>query len=98
MSENKSICLRPVVVTTAHRGVFVGYTADPADAEIVRLERGRMVVYWSESTRGVVGLAAQGPGAGSRVSPPATIALRNVTSVIEATEAASAAWEEEPWS
>jgi hypothetical protein len=95
MSENSE--LRPVVVTTAHRGVFVGYTTDPSDAEIVRLERGRMIVYWPESTRSVVGLAVRGPGAGSRVSPPATITLRNVTSVIEATVAASEAWEEEPW-
>ena len=95
MSENSE--LRPVVVTTAHRGVFVGYTTDPSDAEIVRLERGRMVVYWSESTRGVVGLAAKGPGAGSRVSPPATISLRNITSVIEAREQAAEAWEKEPW-
>lgn len=96
MSENSE--LRPVVVTTAHRGVFVGYTTDPADAEIVRLERGRMIIYWSRSTRGVVGLAAQGPAAGSRVSPPATISLRNITSVIEATEEAAKAWEQEPWS
>lgn len=96
MSEKSE--LRPVVVTTAHRGVFVGYTTDPSDAEIVRLERGRMVVYWSQATRGAVGLAVKGPGAGSRVSPPATITLRNVTSVIEASEAAAVAWEEEPWS
>ena len=95
MSENSE--LRPVVVTTAHRGVFVGYTTDPSDAEIVRLERGRMIVYWPESTRGVVGLAVRGPGAGSRVSPPATITLRNVTSVIEASAAAAEQWEQEPW-
>lgn len=95
MSENSEP--RPVVVTTAHRGVFVGYTTDPSDAAIVRLERGRMVLYWPESTRGVVGLAAKGPGAGSRVSPPATISIRNITSVIEATEEAAKAWEEGPW-
>lgn len=95
MSENSEP--RPVVVTTAHRGVFVGYTTDPVGAEIVRLERGRMVVYWPESTRGVVGLAAKGPGSGSRVSPPATISLRNITSVIEASQQAAEAWEKEPW-
>lgn len=95
MSENSEA--RPVVVTTAHRGVFVGYTTDPSDAAIVRLERGRMVIYWPSSTRGLLGLAAKGPGAGSRVSPPATITLRDITSVIEATEAAAEAWEQEPW-
>lgn len=96
MSENNKA--RPVVVTTAHRGVFVGYTTDPSDAEVIRLERGRMVVYWPESSRGVVGLAARGPRPGSRVSPAVQrITLRNITSVIDATVAAAEAWEEEPW-
>lgn len=89
---------RPVVVTTQHRGVFVGYTADPTDAEIVTLERGRMIVYWPAEVHGVLGLATRGPVKGSRVSPAVkSIALRNVTSVIEATAEAAEQWEKELW-
>jgi hypothetical protein len=90
---------RAVVVTTQHRGVFVGYTTDADDSEIVRLTRARMVVYYSRETRSVVGLASSGPGAGSRVSHPVPrIALRNITAVIDATPEAAAAWERGPWS
>lgn len=89
---------RPVVVTTAHRGVFVGYTADPPCAEIVTLERGRMIVYWPPEVHGVLGLAVRGPVEGSRVSPAVkSIALRNVTAIIEASPAAAKQWEKEPW-
>lgn len=96
MSECK---FRPVVVTTAHRGVFVGYTSDPADSEVVTLSRGRMVVYWPAEVRSVLGLAVRGPLAGSRVSPAVrSITLRGVTAVIDASDEAVAQWEQEPWS
>jgi len=89
---------RPVVVTTQHRGVFVGYTADPPGAEIVTLERGRMIVYWPTDVHGVLGLATHGPLQGSRVSPAVkSITLRNVTAIIEASPAAAEQWEKEPW-
>lgn len=35
---------RAVLVTTAHRGVFVGQTADPDTAETITLTKARMVV------------------------------------------------------
>lgn len=96
MSESN---YRPVVVTTAHRGVFVGYTSDPPDAEVITLLRGRMVVYWPSEVHGVLGLAVRGPLEGSRVSSAVrSITLRNVTAVIEATDEAATQWEQEPWS
>jgi len=89
---------RPVVVTTAHRGVFVGYTTD-AESETITLVRARMVVYYSSDTRSVLGIATRGPQRGSRVSPAVPkLVLRNVTAVADATTEAAAAWELEPWS
>lgn len=90
---------RAVVVTTAHRGVFVGYTTDAADADVITLRRARMVVYYDSSCRGVLGVGSRGVGSGSRVSPAVpSITLRAVTAVWDATEQAAAAWEAEPWS
>lgn len=88
----------PLVVSTEHRGVFFGY-GEPSDADTIRLENARMVVYWSEETRGFTGLASTGPADGSRVGPPApAITLRGVVSVMECSPEATARWESGPWS
>jgi len=87
---------RPVIVTTAHRGVFFGYATD-TDGETVALKRSRLCVYWSADCRGFMGLAANGPTASCRIGPPADIALRNITAVMEVTPEAVEKWEAEPW-
>lgn len=87
---------RPVVVTTAHRGVFFGY-ADDTTGETITLANARLCLYWSSDVKGFMGLAATGPSASCRVGPRATITVRNITSVLEATTAATAAWEGAPW-
>jgi hypothetical protein len=90
--------MQPLVVTTAHRGVFFGY-GEPSDGSTIRLERARMCVYWPKETRGVVGLASDGPKRGSKVGPAApAITLRDVTAVMEVSEEAAQAWEKGPWS
>ncbi len=95
----KKLVERAVVVSTANRGIFVGYTTDAAGADVVRLVRARMIVYYTAETRGFMGIASRGVGKGSRVSPAVpAITLRNVTAVVDASEAAVAAWEAEPWS
>lgn len=100
MAASKKSVERPVVVTTAHRGVFVGYTADRSDdPETIELVRAHMIVYWAAGNRGILGIAAKGPVNGSRVSPQVTrIILRNVTAVMDATDEAAKAWEAMPWS
>ena len=86
-----------LVVTTSHRGVFFGY-GTPSDAATIRLEKPRMVVYWSADVRSVVGLAATGPSNGCKVGPAASaITLRDVTSVIECTGEAAKKFEEIKW-
>jgi hypothetical protein len=87
---------RPVLVTTAHRGVFFGYAHDTA-GETIALQKARLCVYWSSDCKGFMGLAAGGPTAGCRIGPPADITLRNITAVVEVSPAAVAAWEAAPW-
>lgn len=51
---------RPVLVTTAHRGVFFGYAAK-TDGDQIELKKARLCVYWSRDMKGFMGLAANGP-------------------------------------
>jgi hypothetical protein len=87
---------RPVLVTTAHRGVFFGY-ADDTDGDTIALKKARLCVYWSADVKGFMGLASSGPTAKCRIGPPADITLRAVTAVAEVTPAAVEAWERAPW-
>jgi hypothetical protein len=82
---------RPVVVTTAHKGVFFGYAED-TDGDQIKLSRARLAIYWSADVQGFMGLASQGPTAGCRIGPPATITLRDITSVLEVTPEAEEKW------
>lgn len=87
---------RPVLVTTAHRGVFFGFATE-TDGDTIELKRARNCVYWSSDVQGFMGLAANGPTSGCRIGPPADIELRNITSVVEVTPGATAKWERAKW-
>lgn len=87
---------RPVVVTTAHRGVFFGYATE-TDGPTIRLDRARLCVYWSADVKGFMGLAAYGPSRECRIGPPADITLREITSVVEVAPDAVSKWENHPW-
>jgi hypothetical protein len=87
---------RPVIVTTAHRGIFYGWATD-TDGDRIALKRARLCLYWSRDVKGFMGLASSGPTAGCRIGPPADITLRNVTAVLEVTPDAAKAWEAAPW-
>ena len=92
MSEKKS--LLPLLVTTAHKGVFFGY-GSPSDKETIILKQARICVYWATDVKSFMGLASVGPIGQSRVSPSVpSITLRDVTSVTHCTAAAAAKWEE----
>lgn len=89
--------LTPLVVTTAHRGVFFGY-GKPTTEAIIRIEKARMCVYWSADVKSVLGLASNGPSNSCKVGPAVpAITLRDVTSIMECSEAATAKWEGGPW-
>ena len=89
--------LKPLVVTTEHKGVFFGYGI-PSEAPTIRLEKVQMCIYWPAENKGVVGLASEGPLKGSRVGPAApSIILRDVTAVMEVTPEAEKRWLSQPW-
>jgi len=95
-TKTKPATERAVLVTTAHRGVFFGY-ATKTDGETIELKRARLCVYWSADVRGFMGLASGGPTKSCKIGRAADIELRNVTAVLEVTEAAAKAWEASPW-
>lgn len=88
---------RAVIVTTAHRGVFFGYS-DATDGDTISLKRARLCVYWSADVKGFMGLASGGPTKSCRIGPAADITLRNITGVVEVSDGAVKAWESAPWS
>jgi hypothetical protein len=88
---------RAVLVTTAHKGVFFGYTTETSGPTI-KLKRARNCVYWPPSNQGFMGLAEHGPKDGARIGPRADIELRNITSVSEVTPEAVKRWEDFLWS
>lgn len=86
--------LKPVLVTTAHKGVFAGLVPEDADlsAKTLALKDARMAIYWG-TTRGVMELAHTGPTPSSRISLPADIpVLHDVTAVFAITPEAWAKW------
>ena len=85
--------LRPVLVTTANRGVFFGY-ATKTDGQTIKLANARNCLYWDRKCGGFMGLAANGPIADSRVGAKADIEIRNITSVTEVTAVAAKVWDE----
>lgn len=95
MKQNKTA----IVVTTEHKGVFFGYGDAALSADkTITITQARMCVHWSESIRGVLGLAATGPDKNCRITPAVpSISLNGVTSVMECSEAAAKAWEVGPW-
>lgn len=86
--------LKPILVTTAHRGVFAGLVPVDADlsAKTLALKDARMAIYWG-TTKGVLELAETGPTGKSRISAKADIpVLHDVTAVFEVSDAAWAKW------
>ncbi len=85
----------PVLVTTAHRGVFFGF-ADPSQVESkekIRLTGARNCIFWSKVIGGFLGLAAAGPNADCRIGATvASVLLHDITSVTECSPEAVAAW------
>jgi hypothetical protein len=94
---------RAVVVFTARRGVFFGYTSETSDAIIARttatFQRCRMCTYWSAATKGALGLASIGPQAGSKIGPQVPqFTAESITGIAACSAEAVKVWEAAPWS
>jgi len=88
---------KPVVVTTAHKGVFFGLLEEE-EGKVITLSEARCCIYWPPEVKGFVGLAVTGPLHGSRVGPAAPrLKLHDVTAVLDCTEEAVERWRAEPW-
>lgn len=88
---------QPLVVTTAHRGVFFGY-GKVTEKKTVRLTEAQMCVYWSADVKSVLGLASTGPSRNCKIGPAVPgLTLQGVTSIMECSEEAEKAWREKPW-
>lgn len=92
--------MKGVLVTTVHKGVFFGYTDKEWEGQkLFDLKNARMVLYWPAETHGVLGLAANGPNDGCRISPRAPLlTLSDITSVALCAEEAVKRFEDAPWS
>ena len=86
--------MKPILVTTKHRGVFAGLVPNDQDmdARTMALEEARMAIYWG-TTGGVAQLAATGPTGKSKIGAAANIpALHDITAVWDIAEEAWKAW------
>lgn len=87
---------RAVLVTTAHKGVFFGWSS-VTEGSTIKLRAGRCCVYWSSDLHGFMGLAATGPNGNCKIGPAADIEVRDITAVVEVSPAAAAKWESAKW-
>lgn len=87
--------MKPVLITTEHRGVFAGLLEDDQDitAKSMPLKSARMAIYWG-TTKGVMQLCHTGPTEKSRISAPADIpVLHDITAVFDITPEAWEKWQ-----
>lgn len=86
--------MKPVLITTTHRGVFAGLIPDDQDlsAKAMPLKDARMAIYWG-TDKGVMQLCETGPTNNSRISAPADIPmLHDITAVFTITPGAWDKW------
>lgn len=90
---------KSVVVTTENIGVFFGTLVEiDTKNKSCGLSDARVCIYWSEDVHGFIGLAANGPTEGCRISAAAPYQhLERYTSITLCSDAATSAWEAEPW-
>jgi hypothetical protein len=87
-----SMSNKPVLVTTAHRGVFFGLL-ESRDGNSVILVDARCAIRWS-TTGGFLELAQVGPNKNSKIGATAPrIELFDVTSISDVTEEAAQKWQ-----
>lgn len=87
--------MKPVLITTVHRGVFAGLIPVDQDlsAKAMPLKEAKMAIYWG-TTKGVMELCETGPTGKSKISAPADIPmLHDITAVFAISDEAWAKWQ-----
>ena len=85
----------PVLITTKHRGVFFGWSDEPAETvgKTIILHGCRNCIYWSADVGGFLGLAEIGPTNGCRIGRQTSrVRLHDVTSAAKVSEEGAKAW------
>ena len=86
--------MKPVLITTEHRGVFFGNLVGKYTKSEVTLKNARNCIYWSRDCGGFLGLAANGPTKECRIGTMVPeITLYDLTSCTPVTDKAAEAWE-----
>lgn len=86
-----------IVVLTEFKVIFCGWSSD-YNEQTVNLRDARQACYYSAETKGLLGLATNGPARGSKIGPAVTsLQCRRVVNVIECSSAAQKAWEGAKW-
>lgn len=84
--------MRHVIITTQYRGVYYGELVDQTGRECT-LANARMAIRWGTKD-GVDQLASTGPTKASKIGAKVSkVWLCGITSVVDCTPAAVAAWE-----
>jgi len=87
--------MKPVLVTTAHRGVFGGLIPDEQDLSVkaMPLKDARMAIRWG-TTKGLMQLCDSGPTSNSLISAPADVPmLHDITAVFAISDKAWEKWQ-----
>jgi len=95
MTVHHSAALRPVMITTAYKGVFAGLLNADQDlsAKSMPLLSAKMAIFWG-TKRGVMELAHEGPTTASKISAAADIPmLHDITAIFDLTPQAWAKWQ-----
>lgn len=87
--------MKPVLVTTKHRGVFAGLIPDDQDLTVTQmpLKSARMAIYFG-TTRGLLELCEDGPTTKSRISASADVPMiHDITAVFAISDQAWEKWQ-----
>jgi hypothetical protein len=77
------------VVLTEFKEIFAGYSDSDPSQDIIVLHQARQVIYYSAETKGLLGLAANGPAKNSRISNACPeITIRRPVNILIATDQA----------
>jgi hypothetical protein len=87
--------MKPVLVTTSHRGVFGGLIPDDQDLTVKQmpLKDARMAIRWG-TTKGLMQLCDTGPTPSSLISAPADVPmLHDITAIFAISDKAWESWQ-----